>query len=162
MPDLTAMTRSLGELLKTRNETVSVAESSTGGLISAALLAVPGASAYFVGGGVIYTRKARTGLLLMPEGEAPMRGSTEEYAFYIARLMHQRLDTTWVLAESGATGPKGNRYGDAPGHSCIAVVGPVEKAITVETGQSDREANMWAFTKAALELFEETVKGGVR
>ncbi len=158
MPDLFAMGQALGELLKTRNETVSVAESSTGGLISAVLLSVPGASAYFVGGGVIYTRQARAGLLLMPEGDVPIRGSTEEYALLIARLMQQRLYTTWVLAESGATGPKGNRYGDAAGHSCIAVVGPVEKATTVETGQSNREANMWAFTKAALELFEETVK----
>lgn len=158
MPDLLAMAESLGELLKSRNETVSVAESSTGGLISAALLSVPGASAYFVGGGVIYTRQARVGLLLMPEEDVSVRGSTEEYALYIARLMRQRLVTTWVLSESGATGPKGNRYGDAAGHSCIAVVGPVEKAMTVETGRSDREANMWAFTRTALEFFEATLK----
>jgi len=148
----------LGDLLKARNETVAVAESSTGGLISAALLSVPGASAYFVGGGVIYTRQARASLLSMPEGDVPMRGSTEDYALYIARLTQQKLITTWALSESGAAGPRGNRYGDAAGHSCIAVVGPVEKAITVETGQSDREANMWAFARAALELLEATVK----
>jgi len=160
MPDLLAMAESLGELLKSRSETVSVAESSTGGLISAALLSVPGASAYFVGGGVIYTRQARAGLLLMPEGDVSVRGSTEEYALYIARLMQERLNTTWVLSESGATGPKGNRYRDAAGHSCIAIVGPVEKAMTVETGRSEREANMWAFTRAALEFFEATLKSG--
>jgi nicotinamide-nucleotide amidase len=161
MAELFALGRSLGELLKSRNETVSVAESSTGGLISAALLAVPGASAYFVGGGVIYTRRARAGLLSMPEGDA-MRGSTEEYALCVARLMRQRLDTTWALSESGAAGPTGNRYGDLAGHSCIAVVGPVERAITVETRQSDREANMWAFTRAALDLLKATLEEGVR
>jgi nicotinamide-nucleotide amidase len=162
MAELFVLGRSLGESLKSRNETVSVAESSTGGLISAVLLSVPGASAYFVGGGVIYTRQARARLLSMPEGDVPMRGSTEEYALYIARLMRQRLDTTWVLAESGAAGPTGNRYGDSAGHSCIAVVGPVERAITVETRQSDREANMWAFTRAALDLFKATLEDNVR
>ncbi len=160
MPDLTSLGRTVGELLKERNETVAVAESSTGGLISAALLSLPGASAYFVGGGVIYTRHARAGLLAMPADQVSVRGSTESYALHSARLIRDRLGTTWGLAESGATGPTGNRYGDAAGHSCMAIVGPVEKAITIETGQPDREANMWAFTEAALGLLEEALRQG--
>jgi len=160
MPDLTTLGRTVGELLKERNETVAVAESSTGGLISAALLSLPGASAYFVGGGVIYTRHARAGLLMMPADQVTVRGSTESYALDCARLMRDRLGTTWGLAESGATGPTGNRYGDAAGHSCMAIVGPVEKAITIETGRPDREANMWAFTEAALGLLEEALRQG--
>ena len=160
MPDLITLGRPLGELLKEKGQTVAVAESSTGGLVSAALLALPGASAYFVGGGVIYTRYARSGLLLMPESEATARGSTEPYALRTARLVRERLHATWGLAESGAAGPSGNRYGDAPGHSCMAVAGPVEKAVTVETGQADREANMWAFAKAALDLLEDAVRSG--
>ena len=158
MADLISLGRSAGELLKGSGQTVAVAESSTGGLISAALLSLPGASAYFVGGGVIYTRHARAGLLMMPESEVAVRGSTESYALNMARLIRERLNTTWGLAESGATGPSGNRYGDASGHSCMAIVGPVEKAITIETGQADREANMWAFTRAALTLLEEAVR----
>ena len=158
MPDLITLGRSVGELLKGSGQTVAVAESSTGGLISAALLSLPGASAYFVGGGVIYTRHARAGLLLMPESEVAVRGSTESYALNMARLIRERLNTTWGLAESGATGPSGNRYGDAAGHSCMAIVGPVERAITIETGQADREANMWAFTRAALTLLEDAVR----
>jgi len=158
MNDLTSMTRSLGELLKAHKHTVAVAESSTGGLISAALLAVPGASAFFLGGGVIYTLEARRALLALPdEALAGVRPSTEEYALRLARIIRERLETTWGLAETGATGPTGNRYGDPPGHSCIGIAGPVEKAITVETGQADREANMWAFTKAALELLEASI-----
>jgi PncC family amidohydrolase len=154
--ELTAMAGSLGALLKERKETVAVAESSAGGLISAALLAVPGASAYFLGGGVIYTQAARRALLRVPdESVTGIRSSTEAYALVKARAIRQLLGTTWGLAETGATGPTGNRYGDAAGHACIAVVGPVERAITLETGDADREKNMWVFARAALALLEE-------
>ena len=157
---LTTMASSLGVLLKERKETVGVSESSAGGLISAALLAVPGASAYFLGGGIIYTQAARRALLRVPdESVAGIRSSTEAYALLKARTIRQLLGTTWGLAETGATGPTGNRYGDAAGHACIAVIGPsVERAITLETGDADREKNMWAFARAALALLEESLR----
>jgi PncC family amidohydrolase len=155
MENLTAMAGGLGALLKERGATVAVAESSAGGLISAALLSVPGASAYFMGGGVIYTRVARSGLLGLPEEVITMRASTEEYALILARAVRARLDVTWGLSETGATGPTGNRYGDAAGHACLAVAGPVERAITLETGSADREENMWRFAAAALKLLQE-------
>ncbi|WP_193183748.1 CinA family protein [Nisaea sediminum] len=141
-----------GKLLKARGETIAVAESSAGGLISASLLAVPGASAYFVGGGVIYTHKAREILTEIDFEQHPgMRSSSEPYAALLAETMRRRMDTTWGLAETGASGPGGNRYGDAAGHTCIALSGPVTRVFTLETGESDREANMWRFTEAALE-----------
>jgi PncC family amidohydrolase len=159
MPELITLASALGALLKQRQETVAVAESSTGGLISAALLAVPGASAYFLGGGVIYTQAARRALLHVPdEAVAGIRASTEAYARLKARTVRERLGATWGLAETGASGPTGNRYGDAPGHTCIAVAGPVERAITLETGHGDREANMWTFARAALELLEDALR----
>src|SRR5213076_3161572 len=159
MNELTALASSLGSLLKERKETIAVAESSAGGLISAALLAVPGASAYFQGGGVIYTQAARRALLGVPDTAVEgIRSSTEAYALVKARAIRALLGTTWGLAETGATGPTGNRYGDAPGHACIAVAGPVERVITVETGDADRERNMWAFTRAALKLLEDAVR----
>ena len=157
MEKLTSMAADLGALLKERGATVAVAESSAGGLVSAALLSVPGASAYFMGGGVIYTRGARGGLLGLPEEVITMRASTEEYALILARAVRDRLDVTWGLSETGATGPTGNRYGDAAGHACLAVAGPVERSITLETGSNDREANMWRFAAAALKLLEEAV-----
>jgi PncC family amidohydrolase len=161
MPSLAAMAEAVGGLLKARNETVAVAESSTGGLIAAALLAAPGASAYFVGGGVIYTHKAREVLLGVDLARHPgMRPSTEPYALLEASAIRERLGTTWGLGETGATGPTRNRYGDAPGHSCIAVVGPRSCSITLETGQSDREANMWRFAHEALALLEQVIRGG--
>lgn len=155
MTELGALASRVGELLKERKETLAVAESSAGGLISAALLAVPGASAYFLGGAVVYTQVARRALLrLADESVAGIRSSTEAYALLKARTIRSQLGATWGLAETGASGPTGNRYGDAAGHACLAVAGPVERVVTLETGDGARERNMWAFAKAALELLE--------
>lgn len=162
MRDLTLMGQAVGALLQTHCQTIAVAESSAGGLISAALLSVPGASAFFLGGGVIYTHEARRALLsLSDEALSGIRASTEEYALRLARTVRQRLGTTWGLSETGATGPTGNRYGDAAGHACIAVAGPIEQAITVETRHANREMNMWTFTNAALDLLETSIKKSV-
>jgi len=160
LQDLNARAERIAVLLKERRETVAVAESSTGGLISAALLGVGGASAYFVGGAVIYTQTARRALLdIQDPAMAGMRASTEPYALLLARTMRARHAMSWAVAETGATGPTGNRYGDAAGHSCIAVVGARERAITLETGRSDRRANMLAFAAAALDLLEAVLRG---
>jgi PncC family amidohydrolase len=157
---LIALGETVGGLLKARKESVAVAESSTGGLIAAALLAVPGASAYFLGGAVLYTHKAREGLLGIELASHPgMRPSTEAYALLCATTLRERLGTTWGIGESGATGPSGNRYGDAAGHSCIAICGPQTRTITLETGQAEREANMWRFAREALALLEQVLRG---
>jgi len=159
MTELTPVALSVASLLIARKQTIAVAESSAGGLISAALLAVPGASAYFLGGGVIYTQAARRGLLQVPDAAVNgIRASTEAYALVKARTIRERLGAIWGLSETGATGPTGNRYGDAAGHACLAVAGPVERAITLETGHGDREKNMHAFAKAALELLDVSLR----
>jgi nicotinamide-nucleotide amidase len=153
MQDLVSKAEQVAAILKARRATLAVAESSTGGLVSAALLAVPGASSYFLGGAVVYTQLARTSLLDIPDSAmAGMRAATQAYALLLARSARQRFAATWALAESGATGPTGNRYGDPPGHSCIAVVGASERAATLKTGSTDRLANMYAFSAAALDL----------
>jgi PncC family amidohydrolase len=152
------MAANVAALLKQRKETIAIAESSAGGLISAALLAIPGASAYFLGGGVIYTQPARRVLLGVPDDSLKgVRSSTLEYAQIKARAVRERLGATWGLAETGAAGPSGNRYGDEPGHACFAVAGPVERVLTLETQQPDREKNMWAFARAAFLLLEATL-----
>ena len=153
MQDLLPLAERVGQLLKDRKETVSIAESSSGGLLSAALLAVPGASAYFTGGAVVYTAKARVLLMDLPrEAVAGMRSASEPYAQLLARTARERFNATWGLSETGAAGPTGNPYGDAAGHTCIALAGPLNHAITVETASPDRVANMRAFAKAALNL----------
>jgi PncC family amidohydrolase len=158
MESLRPLAEKIATRLIARKETIAIAESSTGGLIAAALLSVPGASAYFLGGAVVYTRASRLALLGITDDEMKgMRASTEAYALLNAKRVREWHDATWGLGETGATGPTGNRYGDAAGHSCMAVAGLAEKAITLETGSTDRLANMDAFAKRALELFLEVI-----
>lgn len=153
MNDLIQLAEKIGAILKDRRENIVVAESTTGGLVSAALLSVPGASAYFVGGAVVYTLKARRAMLDLPDAAfAGIKSVTEEGAMILARAARKRFEVTWSIAEIGASGPTGNRYGDPAGHSCIAVAGPVERSLTVETGSADRVANMRTFSAAALNL----------
>ncbi len=157
--DLITRAERIAALLKERRETIAVAESSTGGLISAALLGVAGASSYFLGGAVVYTQTARRALLDIPDSAmAGIRASTEAYALLLARTARTRFAANWAVAETGATGPTGNRYGDAAGHSCLAVVGTSERALTLEAGSSDRLANMRAFSAAALDLLEAALR----
>ena len=158
MKDLVSIAEKISAVLTERRQTIAIAESSTGGLISAALLAVPGASAYFLGGAVVYTRQSRRVLLDIPDAALDgVRPSTQPYALMMARTAQQRFSSTWALAETGATGPTGNRYGDAPGHSCIAIAGGAEQAMTLETGKPDRLENMHAFTAAALNFLLKAV-----
>ena len=153
MKELVAIAEQIAAKLIARHETIAVAESSTGGLISASLLAVPGASAYFLGGGVVYTRDARRILMDIPdEAMKGIRSASEPYAQLLASQIRQRFSTDWGLSETGATGPTGNRYGDAAGHSCMAVAGPQAQVITLETGSGDRLANMQIFASTALNL----------
>jgi len=159
MNELAPIAAAAAALLVQSRQTVAVSESSAGGLVSAALLAIPGASAYFQGGGVIYTQNARRALLgIADESVKGIRSSTEAYALLGARTVREKLGTTWGLAETGASGPTGNRYGDAAGHACIAVAGPVERVITLGTASADREANMWVFTRAALDLLKSCLE----
>jgi nicotinamide-nucleotide amidase len=154
MSELSDYANTVAGILIPRNETVAVAESSAGGLISAALLAVPGASAYFLGGAVAYTRQSREAFLQVEAGALKgITPSTEAYALLLARAARERLSATWGLAETGTAGPTGSRYGYNAGRSCVAVVGPAEKSLVIETGSADRAANMQAFAAAALELF---------
>jgi PncC family amidohydrolase len=158
MDTLLPLAEKAAALLRAKKQRIAIAESSTGGLISGALLALPGASDYFLGGAVVYTVKSRLVFLGLGEADlAGMRPSTEAYALLAARRVRERFGADWALGETGAAGPTGNRYGDAPGHSCIAVSGATERAITLETRQTDRVANMRAFAAAALQLLAETL-----
>jgi PncC family amidohydrolase len=159
MAALAELAATVAALLKEKRQTIAVAESSAGGLINAALVAVPGASAYYLGGGVIYTVHAREHLAGLTRDDVKgMRSASEPYAKLLARRVREKVGATWGLSETGASGPTGNRYGDAAGHACIAISGPVEAVITLETGSADREAHMWTFTRRALALLEDCVR----
>ncbi len=159
MSELNVLGDSIGALLKKRKHTIAVAESSAGGLINAALVAVPGASAFYLGGGIIYTKAGREALLgLGAQDMKGIRSASESYAKLLALRVREKLAATWGLSETGASGPTGNSYGDAPGHACIAVSGPREAVITVETRSPDRQANMREFTRRALALLESCLR----
>jgi len=151
MQDLIPIATQIAGHLTARRQTIAVAESSTGGLISAALLAVPGASAYFLGSAVVYTREARRILMDIPDADMKgIRSASETYAKLLAAQIRQRFNSDWGLSETGASGPTGNRYGDTAGHSCIGIAGAEARAITLETGSADRVGNMQVFAKTAL------------
>ena len=154
MKSLTEMSMVVAELLKEHGETVAVAETSTGGLISSALLAVPGASAYYKGGSVIYTLESRKELLGINRSHVKgLKPMTEAMALRFAEVARAQLNATWAIAELGIAGPTGAPYGVDAGTSVIAVDGPQPMTITVATGTCDREENMWAFTAAAFQVF---------
>jgi nicotinamide-nucleotide amidase len=159
LQDLLPQAERIAAKLKARNETISIAESSTAGMISAALLAIAGASAYFMGGAVVYTRQSRSALLAVTDQELTgITPSTEPYALLFARKIRGKLATTWSIGETGTAGPTGSRYGHAAGHSCIAVIGPNgERSTTIETGKADRIDNMRTFSMAAFDLLEKAL-----
>ena len=156
MDRLLPLAEQVGQALIARGETLAISESSSGGLISAALLAVPGASTFYRGAGIIYTPQAFRGLMgLTKEDIEGMRSATEPYARLMAGKIRDKLRASWGLCETGASGPTGNGYGDAAGHVCVAVVGSTDTSRTLETGLSDRRENMYLFAEAALTLLQE-------
>ncbi|OUS05522.1 hypothetical protein A9Q90_06550 [Gammaproteobacteria bacterium 54_18_T64] len=158
MHSLLTLGKPVGELLKQGNQTLAVCESSIAGLLSAALVSVPGASAYFLGGTVVYTLESRRQFLDMSDSDMKgVRSATEKYALLCARSIHNTLGGTWALAETGATGPAANPYKDPPGTAWFAVTGPIEKTLQIKTGHNKREENMWQFAAAALGLLEEYI-----
>ena len=167
MRDLLAMGTKAGELLKARGEKIAIAETSAGGLISASLLAVPGASAYFAGGAITYSARAIRGLVDLSLDDLRTKGirsSSEPYAELLAQAVRAKHGggVTWSLSETGAAGPQGNPYGDPAGHTCMAVDGPVRLVRTLRTGSDDRVANMWAFAEASLALLVEALESAPR
>ncbi len=158
METLLPLAEVIGEKLKARKESLAIAESSGGGLISAAMLTVPGASRYFLAGAIVYTQQARENLLgITDQDMSGMRSSSEPYAAFLAERVRQRHGAVWGLAETGAAGPTGNRYGDAAGHTCIAVAGPHQAVLTLETGLDDRVRNMRLFSAKALQTLDNVL-----
>lgn len=154
----TSLIEECAKHLRASKTTIAVAESSSGGLISASLLSVAGASAYFTGGTVIYTRESRRQWLdIDPEKLRGLEPMTELMAGVFAEAVRLKLNATWGMAELGAAGPTGTPYGHDAGTSVIAINGPVCASILVSTGDANRVQNMQLFTSQALKLLRETL-----
>ena len=153
-----SLAEEIAALLTGRSETVAVSEGTAGSLVSAALLWVPGASAYYKGGGVLYTLVSRVALAGMsPETYANYRGTTPEMLAALAEAMRTRLEATWCIAESGLAGPTAGRSGTPPGRTTLAVAGPVARSEVIETGMTDRGENMVRFTTLALRFLRDAI-----
>ena len=158
----TQLANDIAERLIARSETVAVSESTTGGLVSAALLAVAGASRYYAGGGVLYTLNSRTALAGVPaETYANYRGTTPEMLAALAEAMRERLGATWCIAESGVAGPGAGRFGAPAGRTTLGVAGPVTRTDVIETGIDDRVANMAEFATLALRYLRDALNDAV-
>ena len=159
-PEQEALAHEIASLLTERGQTVAVAEATTGGLISAALLWVAGASRYYAGGGVLYTLNSRTALAGVPASLFEnYRGTTPEIISAMAEAMRVRLGATWCIAESGLAGPTTGRSGLPPGRTTIGVAGPVSRTEVIETGLGeDREANMVEFTTRSLRMLRDAIR----
>lgn len=146
--------------LRARGEKVAVADGATGGLIAASLLTVPGALEFFVGGGVVYSLRARDVLFDLPrEAYKGMRGASEDYALLQARAIRDNFGAEWGLAESGSVGGSSHPSGAPAGRSVAALASPLgEFTRVLETGSDDRIANMVAFTRNALGLLEDLLQ----
>lgn len=152
----------IADLLRQRGEKVAVADGATGGLVAASLLTVPGALDFFVGGGVVYSFRARDILFDLPrDAYAGMTGASEDYALLQARAIRDNFGAQWGLAESGSVGGSNHPSGAPAGRSCAAVAGPggFEFTRRTETGSDDRIANMEAFARAALQTLEDALRG---
>ena len=154
-----ALAQEIASLLIARGQTVAVAEATTGGLVSAALLWVAGASGYYKGGAVVYTLDSRVALAgAAPELFANYRGTTAEMISAIAESMRQRLNATWCIAESGLAGPTTGRSGLPVGRTTIGVAGPVSRTAVFQTGHADREKNMVEFTTLSLRFLRDAIR----
>jgi PncC family amidohydrolase len=153
--------KDVSNALKAKGETIAVAESTTGGLISARLLSMPGASAYFRGGAIIYTGISRK--IFLDASAEKLRGVkplSEEMAKFFAEQVREKLAATWGIAELGIAGPTGSIYGYEAGNSVIAVSGPIEAAVRVNTGHNDRIKNMQEFADRACQLLRDVIVTG--
>ncbi|MRR17423.1 MAG: CinA family protein [Deltaproteobacteria bacterium] len=153
-PRQSELAREIAVHLAAANEKLAVAESSSGGLVSACLLSVPGASSFFIGGAVLYSYRIREQIVALGRKEHQRYGgSTPELILDIALKFKEKTGADWVIGEGGAAGPSQSPYGHNAGYTALAVAGPICRTKIIETGKSARIGNMSEFTTALLDFF---------
>ncbi|KAL8823958.1 MAG: hypothetical protein Q9191_005413 [Dirinaria sp. TL-2023a] len=153
----------ISSLLKQRKETVSIAETASGGLISASLLSTPGASAFYKGGLTLYTLESRVAFAgWTQEDIEKYKGPTPGVVAGLAENVRSKLGSTYTVCESGTAGPTGGSTRNrTPGYVALAVAaeqGTFTREVETARG-GDREANMVAFATEGLQLLREVIKG---
>jgi nicotinamide-nucleotide amidase len=148
------------EGLRTRGETLAVAESVTGGLLASRLTAIPGASEVFLGGATVYSATAKTALLGLDAGRLALEGTVSEATSRaLAEAVRNRLGATWGLGLTGNAGP-GAEGGAPVGALFIALAGPggtISKTLAISGDRQDVQLRGMA---AALDLLRRTIRNG--
>jgi PncC family amidohydrolase len=143
------------EVLARRGETLATAESLTGGLLSARLTDVPGASRSFVGGVVSYATRVKVSALGVPPAVVQEHGVvSEQCALAMADGVRDRLDATWGVATTGVAGPD-RQEGRAVGTVWVALSGPAGATARLLDLSGDRTAIRRSAGDAALELLAD-------
>jgi len=161
-PALRQADEAVASLLRARGETICVAETAAGGLVSAALLATPGASRFYRGGLTLYTLESRIAFAGWTDRDIQTYdGPTPSLVAGLASHVRGTLKATYCVGESGTAGPtaSGKTPNRQPGYVALAVVGDKDTlSKDLDTGLgNDRQANMVAFAVAALGLVHEYI-----
>lgn len=170
--DVSKIVQEIAEILRSRNQTLAISEAACGGLISAYIVSVPGASNFYIGGKLVYSLKQRLKLSGWSEEEiSNYMGPSQQVALKLARTAKYELGSTYVLSETGFAGPSNNLHiqnNDENGESdkelmddksqsvgtvYLGLSGPNGEASTWKnTGNVDRAKNMSEFAKLGLEF----------
>jgi nicotinamide-nucleotide amidase len=154
-----ALAREVARLLVEREESLAVAETTAGGLVAGHLAGVPGASAWLLGGAVVYSAAAKERWLGLDVALFGADGAVSvTAATLMARAARDALNSTWGVAETGIAGPQTGRRSRKPAGLCyVAVAGPVALTQEIRTGLNDRLANQDEFARAALGLLRQAL-----
>ncbi|KAG0683683.1 hypothetical protein C6P40_000790 [Pichia californica] len=168
--DVRELVAEIAEILIKRNQSVAVSEGACGGLLSAYLISLPGASNFFDGGRLIYSLKSRLRLSGWNNQQInSYTGPSEQVALKMARNLRVEFGSTYVLSETGYAGPSTNvgigdnssiNEADAKvGTVYLGISGPYgNKSCEMCTDLNDRSLNMQLFAKYSLQFFLETLK----
>jgi PncC family amidohydrolase len=156
----------ISTLLHEKNETISIAETAAGGLISSSILSAPGASKIYKGGLTLYTLPSRIAYAgWSQETIANYRGPTTDIVSGLAKHVRKDLESTYTIAESGTAGPTGGSTPNRkPGYVALAVdcdKGTYTRELNTGLG-TDRVANMKRFAVEALTLLRDVIKGDAK
>ncbi|MCK5251879.1 MAG: CinA family protein [Thermoplasmata archaeon] len=149
----------IGRLLTQREETLAIAESLTGGLVTSRITDVPGSSAYLVEGVVAYANEAKETRLGVQEATLIAHGAVSEpVAREMAEGIRRRADTTWGISTTGIAGPTGDTEEKPLGLVYVAVAGPQGTMVRRNVFPGDRLAVKQASAEAVLALLLESLQ----
>ena len=154
-----SLQKTLGELLNSKNLTISVAESCTGGLIGHLLTSVSGSSEYFMGGVISYSNRAKMDILNVKDETLVKYGAvSEQTAKEMAKGAKEKFSSDMALSVTGIAGPTGGTDEKPVGLVYIGLAYKDEVMAKKYLFGNDREVNKIRSAGAALEMARRFLK----